>query len=180
MPRSDARYNRAHILEVARDALTADADTSLNSIAKQAGVGAGTLYRHFPNRESLVLAVYRSEMQRLVDWAPELLEHEPPLTALRHWFERLAAYVIIKRGLADAITAAQHATVTSETYGPVIGAVSLLLRAGEQDGTIRPGLDPDDVVLIMGCLWRVPPGPDGEKQASRVLDILIDGFGTTG
>ncbi|HEY0805631.1 MAG TPA: TetR/AcrR family transcriptional regulator [Pseudonocardiaceae bacterium] len=178
MPRSDAQHNRARILEVARDTLTADADASLNSIAKQAGVGAGTLYRHFPNRESLVLAVYRTEVQRLVDWAPELLEHEPPLTALRRWFERLAAYVTIKRGLGDALTAAQHDTITSETYGPVIDAIALLLRAGELDGTIRPGLDPDDVVLAMGCLWRVPPGPEGEKQASRLLDLLINGFST--
>jgi AcrR family transcriptional regulator len=176
--RSDAQHNRARILEAARDALTADGDASLNSIAKKAGVGAGTLYRHFPNRESLVLAVYRAEVQRLVDWAPELLEHEPPLTALRRWSERLAAYIRIKRGLGDALTAASHDAVTSETYGPVIGAITLILRAGEKDGTIRPGLDPDDVLLMMGCLWRVPPGPDGQKQASRLLDLLIDGFST--
>lgn len=176
--RSDAQHNRARILEAARDALTADGDASLNSIAKRAGVGAGTLYRHFPNRESLVLAVYRAEVQRLVDWAPELLEHEPPLTALRRWSEGLAAYIRIKRGLGEALTAASHDAVTSETYGPVIGAITLILRAGQEDGTIRPGLDPDDVLLMMGCLWRVPADPDGLKQASRLLDLLIDGFST--
>ena len=76
--RSDARHNRARVLDAAREALTRDGDASLNSIAKLAGVGPGTLYRHFPNRESLVLAVYRTEVQRLVDWAPELLEADPP------------------------------------------------------------------------------------------------------
>ena len=176
--RSDALHNQARILEAARDALTADGDASLNSIAKKAGVGAGTLYRHFPNRESLVLAVYRAEVQRLVDWAPELLEHAPPLTALRRWSERLAAYIRIKRGLGEALTTASHDAVTSETYGPVIDAIALILRAGEEDGTIRPGLDPDDVLLMMGCLWRVPPGPDARKQASRLLDLLIDGIST--
>lgn len=174
--RSDAQQNREHILDVAREALTADGDASLNSIAKAAGVGAGTLYRHFPNRESLVLAVYRAEVQRLVDGAAELLEQEAPLDALRHWFEPLAAYIRLKRGLGDALTAANHAAVTDETYGPVIGVIRLILRAGEADGTIRPGLDPDDVLLMMGCVWRVPPGPEGARQASRLLDLVIDAY----
>lgn len=177
--RSDAQQNRARILEVAREVLTADGDASLNSIAKKAGVGAGTLYRHFPSRESLVLAVYRREVQRLVDWVPQLLEHERPLTALRLWSERLAADVRIKRGLGDALTAANHDAVTRETYGPVIGAIARMLRAGEEEGTIRPGLDPDDVLLMMGCLWRVPPGPDGEKQATRLLNLLLDSLRVT-
>jgi AcrR family transcriptional regulator len=172
--RNVAQHNRARILEVARDALTADGDASLNSIAKKAGVGAGTLYRHFPNRESLVLAVYRAEVQRLVDWVPELLEAGPPLIALRQWFERLASYIRIKRGLGDALSAAGHDAITNETYGPVIEAITLVLRAGEGDGTIRPGLDPDDVLLMMGCVWRVPPGQAGEKQAERLLDLIID------
>jgi AcrR family transcriptional regulator len=174
--RSDAQQNRARILSVAREVLTEDGDASLNSIAKRAGVGPGTLYRHFPNRESLVLEVFRAEVQKLVDWASELLRTEPPLVALRRWIERLASYVTIKRGLGDALTAATHDAVTSETYGPVIGAISVILRAGEADGTVRPGLDPDDVLLMMGCVWRVPPGPAGAEQAERLLDLIIDGL----
>jgi len=172
--RSDAQQNRARILSVARQALTEDGDASLNSIAKRAEVGPGTLYRHFPNREALVLEVFRAEVQRLVDQVPTLLGSEPPLMALRHWFERLATYITIKRGLGDALTAAAHDSITNETHGPVIGAIGTILRAGEEDGTIQPGLDPDDVLLLMSCVWRVPPGPAGEKQAGRLLDLIID------
>lgn len=127
--RSDAQQNRARILSVAREALTEDGNASLNSIAKRAGVGPGTLYRHFPSREALVLEVFRSEVQKLVDWAPELLLTEPPLEALRRWFERLAAYIAIKRGLGDALTTTNHDTVTNETHGPVTGAIRTLLKA---------------------------------------------------
>lgn len=172
--RSDAQQNRARILGVAREALTEDGEASLNSIAKRAGVGPGTLYRHFPNRESLVLAVFRAEVQKLVDWAPELLRTEPPMVALRRWFERLAGYIVIKHGLGEALTAATQDAVTNETHGPVIGAIAVILRAGEADGTIRAGLDPDDVLLMMGCVWRVPPGPAGAEQADRLLDLVID------
>jgi AcrR family transcriptional regulator len=81
--RSNARQNRERILEVAHDALTASSTASLNSIARKAGVGIATLYRHFPSREALVLAVYRHEVQRLVDAAPVLLKTHPPIDALR-------------------------------------------------------------------------------------------------
>ena len=172
--RSDAQQNRARILAVARDVLTEDGDASLNSIAKRAGVGPGTLYRHFPSREALVLEVFRAEVQKLVNWAPELLATEPPLRALRLWFERLATYITIKRGLGDALTAAAHDAVTHETHGPATGAIRTLLAAGEDDGSIRPGMNPDDVLLLMGCIWRVPPGPVGHEQAQRLLDLALD------
>jgi AcrR family transcriptional regulator len=173
-PRSDAQANRARILEVARDLLTEDGEASLNSIAKAAGVGPGTLYRHFPNREALVLALYRAEVQRLVDSAPDLLAKEPPPAALRRWFERLAAQIRLKHGLGDALSAAAKDSVTNETYGPVIGAIDLMLRAGQLDGSIRPGLDPDDVLMMMSCVWRTPAGRAGQKQASRLLDLVLD------
>ncbi|WP_018334367.1 TetR/AcrR family transcriptional regulator [Actinomycetospora chiangmaiensis] len=167
--RADARQNRARILEVAAEALARDADTSLNAVAKLAGVGAGTLYRHFPHREALVLAVYRSEVQRLVDRVPELLAGSPAVAALRTWFAQLAGYIRIKRGLWDALTAAGHDAATAESYGPVIGAIGALLAAGEADGSIRPGLDPDDVLMLMSSVWRVPDG----EQADRLLDLVI-------
>ena len=174
--RSHARLNRVRILEVARELLTADGDASLNSIAKQAGIGPGTLYRHFPNREALVLAVYRTEVQRMVDWVPELLEAETPLSALRTWFHRLAEHIRIKHGLGDALSAANHATVANETHGPVVEAIGLMLRAGEENGTVRVGLDPDDVLLAMGCVWRTPDSPEGLAQSERLLDLVIAGF----
>jgi len=130
--RADALHNRDRILEVARDAFAASGDASLNSIAKQAGVGPGTLYRHFPNREALVLAVYRHDVQQLADSAPLLLDEHPPLAALRLWFDRLAYYGKIKHGLADVLHAVTSDGLAGETYGPVIGAITLLLRACEQ------------------------------------------------
>ena len=172
--RSDAQQNRVRILDVAREVLSEDDAASLNSIAKRAGIGSGTLYRHFPNREALVLEVFRTEVQKLVDWASELLLTEPPLTALRRWFERLAAYITIKQGLGDAITSTVHDAVTRETHGPVTDAIGMLLRAGEDDGTIRPGLEADDVLMLMSCVWRVPKDSAGDAQAQRLLDLAVE------
>jgi AcrR family transcriptional regulator len=174
--RTDARQNRARILEVAAQALAEDGEASLNSIAGRAGVGAGTLYRHFPNREALVLAVYRAEVQRLVDRVPELLARDAPLGALRTWFALLAGYIRLKRGLGEALTAANHDAATADTYGPVIGAITVLLRAGQADGTVREGLEPDDVLLLMGCVWRVPAGEAGREQSERLLDLVVEGL----
>jgi AcrR family transcriptional regulator len=168
--RADALQNRARIVEVARDALTADSDASLNSIAQKAGVGPGTLYRHFPNREALVLAVYRAEIERLVEQGPELLARLAPLAALRELTEQLAALIRIKRGLGDALTPANHEAVTTESHGPVVEAIGRFLLAGERDGTVRPGLDPDDVLVLMGAVWRVPAG----ERADRLLDLVIE------
>jgi AcrR family transcriptional regulator len=174
--RADARENRQRILQVAHDILAVSADASLNSIAKAAGVGPGTLYRHFPSREELVLAVYRNDVQQLADSVPKLLEQHPPLDAFRRWFERLASYVRIKHGLGDALGPAVREDVVRDTYEPVLAAIGVLLQAGVKAGAIKPGLDPGDILLIMGALWRVPPGEDGEAQAQRLLDLTIDGI----
>jgi AcrR family transcriptional regulator len=176
--RADARENRQRILRAAHDILAVSNDASLNSIAKAAGVGPGTLYRHFPTREDLVLAVYRHDVQQLVDSVPQLLEEHPPLEALRRWFERLASYVRIKHGLGDALGPAIRDDVVRDTYEPVLAAIAALLKAGVQAGAITPGLDPDDILLIMSALWRVPPGDDGEAQAQRLLDLAIEGIRT--
>ena len=136
----------------------------MNSIAKAAGVGPGTLYRHFPNLEALVLAVYRHDVQQLADSAPILLAEHPPLDALRPWFDRLAHYGRIKHGLADVLHAATSDGLAGETYGPVIGAITLLLRACDAAGSIQPGLDPDDVLLLTGFLWRID---DADWEARR-------------
>jgi AcrR family transcriptional regulator len=173
--RSDARENRARILTATVEALTESPDASLSSIAARAGVGIGTLYRHFPTREALLLAVYRNEVQSLVDAAPTLLEAEPPLQALRSWLDRLAWYGMAKVGLKDAL-AASHDRLNAETYGPVVGALRLLLEANEAAGTVRPGLDPDDVLLMLGFLWRIDPDSDWRTRSARLLDITVDGL----
>jgi len=174
--RADALYNRDRILAIAREALAASGDASLNSIAKQAGVGPGTLYRHFPSRTGLVLAVYSRDVQQLVDAAPALLKEHPPAAALRLWFDRLAHYGRIKHGLAGALHAATSDGLAGETYGPVIGAITLLLRACEEDGSVRPGLDPDEILLLLGFLWRIDNSRDWEVHAARLLDIVLDGL----
>jgi AcrR family transcriptional regulator len=174
--RADAQQNRERILQVAHDAFAESDDASLNSIAKRAGVGAGTLYRHFPSREALILAVYRHDIQVLVDSVAEALAECEPLDAFRMWFERLADYVRIKHGLGEALHSAAVQDVINETYAPVTAAVGELLAACEAAQVVRPGLDPADVLLLMGFLWRVGPGEDGKAQAARLFDLVIDGF----
>jgi len=175
--RANARQNRERILQAAWESLLESNEASLNSIAKKAGVGIGTLYRHFPTREALVLEVYRHEVQQAAAAAPALLDRLEPLAALREWMERLAQYGMTKVGLADALSSvASHESLAAEAYEPVIGALSLLLRANEAAGTIRPGLDPDDVLLIMGFLWRIDPRSDWRSRSGRLLDILMDGL----
>jgi AcrR family transcriptional regulator len=174
--RENARQNRARILDVAQKALAESPEVSMNAIAKQAGVGPGTLYRHFPTREALILAVYRQEVERLAAYAPALLETHPPLEAMRLWFDRLAHYGRIKHALADLLHALTDDGLVGETYGPVIGAVTTLLHACEEDGSIRRGIDPDDVLLAMGFLWRTRPDEEGRAQAARILTLVIDGL----
>jgi AcrR family transcriptional regulator len=171
--RSDAVINRAKILEVAHAVLAESSDASLNSIAQRAGVGAGTLYRHFPTREELILEVYRHDIQQLVASVPELLADNPPLAAMRIWLIRLASYIEIKHGLGDALDAATKEMLNNETYDPIVDALDVMLRAGQADGSIRPELDPSDVLLLMGCLWRTPTGPEGHTQQQRLLDLAL-------
>jgi AcrR family transcriptional regulator len=176
--RTAAARNRAAILEAAHELLAESATVSMNEIAKRAGVGAGTLYRHFPAREDLILAVYRHDVQKLVDSVDETLATHPPLEAFTTWFETLAAYIRVKHGLGEALhnAAIQHAI--DETYAPVVGAVTKLLDACVAGGSVRPGLDPADVLLLMGYLWRVGPGEDGIAQGRRLTQIVLDGIRT--
>jgi AcrR family transcriptional regulator len=176
--RSDAVVNRARILEVAHAVLSESSDASLNSIAQRAGVGPGTLYRHFPTREELILEVYRHDIQQLVESVPGLLATNPPLAAMRIWFIRLASYVEIKHGLGDALDAATKEMLNDETYGPIVDALALMLTAGQSEGSIRGGLDPSDVLLLMGCLWRTPTSPEGQAQQQRLLDLALESLTT--
>jgi AcrR family transcriptional regulator len=174
--RSDALRNRERILSVAFGAFKDDPAVSLNTIAKQAGVGAGTLYRHFPTREDLILALYQYEVQAVVDSVPQILAECEPLEALRVWFLRLAEYIRLKHGLGEALQSAAAQNVINDTYAPVIGAVGQLLKAAELAGQVRSDLVPADVLLLMGFLWRVGSGEPGDHQAERILEIVIQGL----
>ncbi|ARZ72353.1 TetR/AcrR family transcriptional regulator [Streptomyces sp. HU2014] len=176
--RSDARRNRERILEAAVAELTRSADAPLSAIAKKAGVGQGTFYRNFPNREALVLEIYRHEMRQVADAAAHLLGTREPARALREWMDRLARFAMTKAGLADAI---RMATSTpggppKPGHAPVTSAADLLLRANEEAGTIRPGVTPDDFLLAIAGLWQIDPRSDWQPRATRLLDLVMDGL----
>ena len=174
--RSDAEQNRARIIEVARTALTGSSDASLNSIAKLAGVGPGTLYRHFPNREALLLAVYRQDVREVIDAAPALLAGHPPVAALRLWIERLAVSGQLKHGLAGAMEAATRADLAGEHHGPVIAAITRLLDAGKAAGELRPDIDADELLLLVSFLWRTDFDASQEDRSRHLLDLVMDGL----
>jgi AcrR family transcriptional regulator len=177
--RSDARRNRDAILAAALEALTESPDASLNAIAKRAGVANATLYRHFPTREGLVLATYQQEVQKLVEAADLLLQEQPPVDALRSWVERLASYAVTKHGLGDALrkaTTPGSDLYSTETYSAIVAALDRLLQANISAGTLRPGLDPDDVILALAGLWQLDPAGDWRAQARRVYDIVLSGL----
>jgi AcrR family transcriptional regulator len=173
--RSDAELNRLRILSAAVTALGESSDATMNAIARRAGVGQGTMYRNFPSREALLLAVYRQDVQAVIDAAPALLAEFPPDQALRRWFGRLASYGRIKHGVAQAVEAATRADLSSEWYEPVTEAITLLLTAGQNAGQIRDDLDADEVLLLVGFLWRLD-NEGWEKRAAHLLDLVMDGL----
>ncbi|MFF8476339.1 TetR/AcrR family transcriptional regulator [Streptomyces sp. NPDC015414] len=176
--RSDAQRNRERILEVALVELTRCADAPLSAIAKKAGVGQGTFYRNFPNREALVLEIYRHEIQQVADSAAQLLRTRTPEEALRAWMDRLAEFAMAKAGLADAIrqVTGTPGSPAKPTHTPVTSAAELLLRANEEAGTIRPGITADDFILAIAGLWQLDPHDDWRSRATRLLDLVMDGL----
>ncbi|MFF4256978.1 TetR/AcrR family transcriptional regulator [Streptomyces sp. NPDC001663] len=178
--RSDAQRNRERILDVALAELTRASDVPLSAIAKKAGVGQGTLYRHFPDRETLVLEVHRHEVQQLVDSAAELLKTREPDKALREWMDRLADYATAKAGLGEALRQATSATGGPEKpgYSLVAGAIELLLLANDEAGTIRPGVTADDFTLAIAGIFQIDRHDDWQSRATRLLDIVMDGLRT--
>ncbi len=177
--RADAQANKDRILEVARDALAAEPNASLNSIAKEAGVGAGTLYRHFPSRESLILGVYRKEIETLVALAPALLQKHRPLQAFRIWCDRLAKFGRMKYGVADIVHAAASEQDAQSSYAPMLRAVRQLMDACKEIGAVDPKANPEDFLVLVGLLWRIPPTPAGEAQVKRILETVYKGLGAT-
>jgi AcrR family transcriptional regulator len=174
--RRAAESNRAAILDAANEVFAASPSASMNEVATRARVGAGTLYRHFPTREDLILAVYNHDVLKLVGSVDTLLAKRPPLDALVAWFDSLAGYVRLKHGLGEALHNAAIQNAIDETYAPVESAVGRLLDACVTAGVVRPGLEPADVLLLMGYLWRVAPGRTGVQQSRRVTQIVLDGI----
>jgi AcrR family transcriptional regulator len=176
--RSDALQNRERILTVALVELARSADVPLSAIAQKAGVGQGTLYRHFPTREALVMEVYRYEMGQVVDFAKLLLEKYPPDQALERWMHRLAEYSMTKAGLANAIREVSSVKDCSGNagYGSVIAAAQLLLDANEQAGTIRAGVTTDDFFLATAGIWRIDFSSDWEPRLAWLINFVMQGL----
>src|ERR1700753_4199878 len=173
--RADAADNRARIIAAARAAIASGGEVKLNAIARQAGVGQGTLYRHFPTREDLLAEVYREDVEELVAAAPALLAEHEPLAALALWFDRVAGYARVKRGVFAAVEAGLSQALAAHTLAPIGEAITVLRAAGQADGTIRPDIDARDVILLIGYLTRLEQG-EWEARARHLLQVVLDGL----
>ncbi|GGP38102.1 TetR/AcrR family transcriptional regulator [Saccharothrix coeruleofusca] len=173
--RADAADNRARIVEVAREVVAGSEELKLNAIAKRAGVGQGTLYRHFPTREALLAEVYRHDVEELVATAPALLAEHDPITALARWFERLADYARVKRGVLAAVEVGVWRDLTARSLGPIGEALTALLDAGRAAGVVRPDVDARDVILLVGYLGRLEE-QEWDTRARHLLQVVLDGL----
>jgi AcrR family transcriptional regulator len=177
-PRSDAQRNRDRILEVAKEAFTkSGADTSLDDIAKQAEVGAGTLYRHFPTRDALLEAVYRAEVEKLAAAERELSGKLPPVEALRAWMLMFVDYIATKQIIVPALNTLVGGPpkVFEGARAQVQGAIDALVKRAIKSGDIRKDLDSFDLLRAMIGVSHVGSGPDWQQSARRLVDILIAG-----
>src|SRR6266478_6380348 len=177
-PRMDARRNRERILEVAKDAFArSGASTHLDDIAKQAGVGAGTLYRHFPTRDALVEAVYHTEVEKLAAAQRELSANLPPIEALRAWMMLFVDYIAAKHIIAPALNSVVGgpSRLYDSSRVPVSGAINALVKTAMKSGDIRKDLEPFDLLRALIGVSNVATGPDWQESARRLVDILITG-----
>jgi AcrR family transcriptional regulator len=177
--RADARRNRERLLEAAVRAFASDGvDVTLEAIAKTAGVGIGTLYRHFPTRDALVEAAYRQELAHLCDAVPGLLRSLPPDEATRAWTDRFIDYMTTKRYMAGALQAviASGGDPYAESRARLIAAITTLLAAGINAGTLRSDVEPNDVLLALSGVSLAAGAPDQREQAGRLLNLLIEGL----
>jgi len=176
--RADAQRNRARLLEAALLAFSAEGsqEVTLEAIAKQAGVGIGTLYRHFPTREALVEATYRNELARLCDGVDELVAAMPADEALRAWRDRFFDYMATKREMGDALRAviAAGSNPFAESRTRLLQAMSTLLNAGIAQGMLRDDISAEDVLAGMSGISSATA--DSPQQRDRLLDVLVDGL----
>jgi AcrR family transcriptional regulator len=173
--RADAIENRARIIQAARSVVATSDELKLNAIARQAGVGQATLYRHFPTREDLLAEVYRQDVDALVATAPALLEEHEPIEALARWFDRVADYARVKRGVFAAVEVAVWQDLSTKSLGPIGDALTMLLDAGKADGTIRLDVDARDVILLISYLPRIDEA-ESDARARHLLNIVLDGL----
>ncbi len=175
--RKAAARNRVAIIEAAHELFAKNPLVPLSEVAKRAGVGAGTLYRHFPTREDLILGAYRHDIERLTTTADDVLaRHSSAKAAFIEWFETLSAYIRIKHGLGDALHSAAAQELISASWAPVTAAVKKLVDACVAEGSIAPGHDPADVIMLMSFLWRVANNDEGAAQGRRLIAAVFEGL----
>jgi AcrR family transcriptional regulator len=175
--RADARRNRDALLEAATAAFTErGVDTSLEDVARRAGVGIGTLYRHFPTRDALVEAAYRRGVESLCDAAAELLAESDPETALENWMLRFVGYVATKRGLAATLKLSgdAHTDLFAYVHERIRAAVDSLIKPAVAEGRLREDADGGDLIRALGGICMV--SDQGAEQARRLVSLLMDGL----
>jgi AcrR family transcriptional regulator len=178
-PRADAERNRTRLLETAKAAFAKKGSgASLDEIARTAGVGAGTLYRHFPTRDALVAAVYRNETEQLVAAADRLAKTHPPVTAFREWLLLFVDYIATKHGMYEVLNSIVGGTsdLYSASTAQVKQAIAKLVDRAVLSGDIRLELDPLDLLRALAGVANISLGPDGERAAKSMVDILIAGI----
>ena len=177
-PRTDAQRNRERILEVAKEAFTrSGANASLDDIAKEAGVGAGTLYRHFPTRDALIEAVYRTEVEKLAAAERKFSDAMPPVEALRAWMLLFVDYIATKQIIAPALNTlvGGPSKLYEGSRSQIQGAIDSLVKRAIKSGDIRRDLEPFDLLRALIGVSHVASGPEWQQSARRLVDILITG-----
>ncbi|MFD2080784.1 DNA-binding transcriptional regulator, AcrR family [Actinopolymorpha cephalotaxi] len=177
--RADAQRNRDRILAAAVRVFTEEGlDAHFERIAREAGVGTGTLYRNFPTREILIEAAYRNEVARLCDAVPDLLATMPPREALRAWMGRFIDYATAKLGMADALRAvvASGADPYGHSRDLIQTALSTLMEAGAAAGALRSDIHPTDMFAALAGIALTSAKPEQRDQAERLLDLTMDGL----
>lgn len=180
-PRADAQRNRNLILQVAQRAFTRSGpNASMDEIAKEAGVGPGTLYRHFPTRDALLEAVYRTEVEKLAAAERSFADSMPPLDALRAWMLLFIDYIATKKIIAPALSSAvgEQPKVVQASYTPIHAAMRALVKRGIKSREIRKDVDAIDLLRALVGVAYLESGPAWQASARRLVDILITGSRT--
>jgi AcrR family transcriptional regulator len=178
-PRTDALRNRDRVIEAARRVFSAGGpEASLEAVAKTAGVGIGTLYRHFPTREALFEAVYRRQVQQLADLAKRLEEEAAPIEALRQWMRSFVKFVATKKGMSTALAfaVAKDSDLFSYSSDLLTRAVAELLRRAGAAGEIRNDISPEDLLRALVGMCYTHDQPGWQKNVLRLVDVFIDGL----
>lgn len=176
--RADAVRNTEAVLEAAKAAFAeSGVDAPMRDIAARAGVGVGTIYRNYPQRSDLIIAVFRHELDATGAEADRLAAEHPPAAALRLWAQSLARFVATKRGFASALHSGDpaYAPLPAQFLGVLAPKVQAILDAGAADGTIRGDIRAEDVIHALSRLADARPGDDGDRPGV-MTGVLLDGL----